>query len=393
MDIGDRRYRVSHPWITFRADLRPAPHTLWVALGEVRSKIEHIKGAPLRPDVARELYRLFLVKGVRATTAIEGNTLSEEQVRRRLDGELKLPPSQEYLGQEIDNIEKAIQYIAEDLMQNAPKPLTVEMIKHFNRLVLTGLALADGVVPGEIRTHSVGVGSYLAAPAEDCSFLLESLVEWLNGDDFETGTSDVDMKMILVIIKAVIAHLYLAWIHPFGDGNGRTSRLLEFQIIVAAGAPFPVAHLLSNHYNVTRSEYYRQLEATSKSGGNIVPFLGYAVQGFLDGLRDQISHIQQQQIETTLQQLIHEKLAHSHGPTTHRRRLLMLALLAARGPIPRSNLRSMTPQLAEAYAGKTGKTLTRDLNALQEIGLVARSSSGWRAKTEIVQTFLPARVE
>lgn len=54
------------------------------------------------------------------------------------------------------------------------------------------------------------------------------------------------------IFKAVVAHLYLAWIHPVGDGNGRTARLVEFQILLSSGVPSPAAHLLSNHYNQTR---------------------------------------------------------------------------------------------------------------------------------------------
>jgi Fic family protein len=93
----------------------------------------------------------------------------------------------------------------------------------------------------------------------------------------------------------VVAHLCLAWIHPFGDGNGRTARLVEFQILLGAGVPTPAAHLLSNHYNQTRTEYYRQLDRASKSGGEIVPFIEYAARGFVDGLREQLHKIRDQQ--------------------------------------------------------------------------------------------------
>lgn len=365
---------------------------MWVTLGEVGSKVEHIEGAPLRPDVAKELFKLFLVKGVRATTAIEGNTLTEEQVAKRLEGKLDLPPSQEYLGQEVDNILEAVRLIAQDLLDSGSRPLTSDMIKEYNQLVLKDLALDEGIEPGVLRTHSVGVGRYLAAPAEDCDYLLGRLVDWLNSSDFEAPEPQPDMRFIYVTIKAVLAHLYLAWIHPFGDGNGRTSRLLEFRIIVASGAPVPVAHLLSNHYNMTRSEYYRQLDATSRSGGDIVPFLCYAVQGFLDGLRDQIGLIQRQQIETTWNQLVHEIFRNQQGSTTHRRRLVVLTLGLQREPIPRAKLRTMSPELAEAYAGKTEKTLTRDLNALTKLGLIGRSGPGWVANIDLVQAFLPTKV-
>jgi hypothetical protein len=64
---------------------------------------------------------------------------------------------------------------------------------------------------------------------------------------------------------------------------------------MSASIPSPAAHLLSNHYNLTRQEYYRQLDRASQSGGEILPFLGYALEGFVDGLRSQLSLIRVQQ--------------------------------------------------------------------------------------------------
>src|SRR5256885_1717048 len=97
-----RRYEPSHPWISFRiGDLSRAPADLWALLGEARSKIEHLAGVPLLPATAEQLHQVYLAKGALATTAIEGNTLSEEQVLNHLQGKLNLPPSQSYLAQEV----------------------------------------------------------------------------------------------------------------------------------------------------------------------------------------------------------------------------------------------------------------------------------------------------
>ena len=73
-----RTYETTHPWLTFQLDLRKARPQLWMMLGEAQSKCEHIARVPLRPQIAQELHQVYLVKGVLATTAIEGNTLSEE---------------------------------------------------------------------------------------------------------------------------------------------------------------------------------------------------------------------------------------------------------------------------------------------------------------------------
>jgi hypothetical protein len=151
-------YDQTHPWISFRFDFSPATPQLWLLLGEAQSKCEHIAGVPLRPNVAKELHQLYLAKGVLATTAIEGNTLSEEQVLKHIQGQLKLPPSQSYLAQEIDNIIEACNAITK-----VPRPeemgISALQIKAFNFLILKDLQLEEGVVPGEYRTRSVLIGS------------------------------------------------------------------------------------------------------------------------------------------------------------------------------------------------------------------------------------------
>jgi hypothetical protein len=73
-----RTFERTHPWISFRIDLRQARPQLWMLLGEASSKCEHIAGVPLRPATAEQLHLLYLAKGAAATTAIEGNSLTEK---------------------------------------------------------------------------------------------------------------------------------------------------------------------------------------------------------------------------------------------------------------------------------------------------------------------------
>ena len=88
-----RTFEQTHPWLSFRLDLRQADWNLWMELGEAASKGEHLAGVPLQPAVAKRLHEIFLAKGAAATTAIEGNTVSEAQVLEHIRGTLKLPPS------------------------------------------------------------------------------------------------------------------------------------------------------------------------------------------------------------------------------------------------------------------------------------------------------------
>jgi Fic family protein len=357
-------------------------------LGEASSKCEHIAGVPLRPSVAQELHQLYLAKGVLGTTAIEGNTLTEDQVRQILDGTLKLPPSKEYLQQEIENVLRACNQIGALLAASQPVPLTVAKLKEFNATVLDKLKVEPEVIPGQIRTHSVGVLRYRGAPAEDCEYLLQRLCDWLNGEDFNAPSSDT---VVYAIIKAVLAHLYLAWIHPFGDGNGRTARLVEFQLLITAGVPSPAAHLMSNHYNHTRTEYYRQLDYASKSGGDILPFMEYAVQGLVDGLRGQLELVREQQWDVTWRNYVHETFRDKTKAADIRQRHLALDLSAIATPVPLAKITETTPRLAKTYATKSPKTLQRDLAELEKLGIVERTAEGIRAKREIILAFLPLR--
>src|SRR5207245_11413308 len=97
----------------------------------------------------------------------------------------------------------------------------------------------------------------------------------------------------MAILKAIIGHLYIEWIHAFGDGNGRTGRLLEVQILLFSGVSAPACQLLSNHYNQTRKTYLAQLRAASESGGNITPFIDYDSKCFPAGLTYQLAYIRQ----------------------------------------------------------------------------------------------------
>ena len=105
-----RTYHKTHPWMNFQLDLRRVDYTLWFQLGEVQAKCEQVAGIPLLPDVEAHLLEVFLAKGASATTAIEGNTLSEEEALELIKGELVLPRSKEFLGQEIWNIVDAVSY-------------------------------------------------------------------------------------------------------------------------------------------------------------------------------------------------------------------------------------------------------------------------------------------
>jgi len=381
----------THPWINFSQEVKSDDPLLWLKLGEVASKCEHLSGVALTPEFAKELLTIFLAKGVMATTAIEGNTLTEDQVRKQVRGELNLPPSQKYLQQEIKNI---IDLCNEEFNRRKAidGDLSPNKMKSYNQQILSDLELEKEVIPGEFRMHSVLVGNvYRGAPAKEVPYLIDRLCEWLNSDSFKA--TDPDLEIPYALIKAIFAHIYIAWIHPFGDGNGRTARIVEFHILYAAGVPLPASHLLSDHYNKTRAQYYRELDKSSKSGGELMPFIRYAAQGMLDGIRDQISGVREHQMEIAWRHFVHEKFRvnEKKASKAQKRQRDLVLEISNKDWVKKSEIEDLSVELRRAYAEAGDRMLQRDLNAIQELGLIIRRAGKVRVTKEIMQSFLPAK--
>ena len=221
--------------------------------------------------------------------------------------------------------------------------LDCDKIKSFNEMVLRDLEVEPDVVPGVFRDHDVGVGLYKAVPWEDAEYLLNRLCEWLE-EAFVPPEDRPDLNTMFAVVKAIVAHLYFEWIHPFGNGNGRTGSLIEFHILVSAGVPFPAAHLLSNHYSLTRTKYYLELHKASPGGGDPLSFVRYAVEGLVDGLREQIKTVQGDQLEVMWVNHVHEQIPGSLA-TSHRRRELVLEL-SKHESVPRNVMMELTGEHA-----------------------------------------------
>jgi len=382
-------YSRTHPWLTFQADLRDLPARTWVQLGECAAKCDQISSVPLKPSTTEELHQIYLAKGIQATTAIEGNTLTEEEVRKIIEDKFQAPPSKKYLEQEIKNIIKACNQIAGHVRDNIQSFITPEKIREYNFIVLENLSVSENVQPGKFRDHSVSVGRYLGPNPREIPDLVGKLCDWLNGEEFEAVKGH--NPIVFAIVKAIITHLYIAWIHPFADGNGRTARLIEFKILAQSGVPLPAAHLLSNHYNATRSEYYNQLDKTSKAGGRITDFIAYAVQGYLDGLNEQLGKILDQQIQITLENYIHDQFRDKPGETWRRRRHLALDLAAINGAVGKDDIPLVSKRINEAYRGKNARAISRDLSILLDMGLVEFEENKYRIDKKPILAFMPIR--
>jgi len=186
------------------------------------------------------------------TVGIEGNTLSLAQTRAILETRLAVLGKSILEHNEILGMESALKYINNTLIDKYGD-ITVQDILEIHRRVIGNV---DPVEAGMFRRTQVFVGSHQPPPPSLLSMLMTKFVSWLNTN---AGLHPVR--------QAALAHYKLVFIHPFLDGNGRTSRLLMNLVLMRAGFP-PVIIRRSD-----REVYYRHLQTANE--GDVRPFIRF----------------------------------------------------------------------------------------------------------------------
>ena len=120
-----RTYLSTHPWLTFRVEWQKLDSHFWLRLGEAQASCLRIAEVPLQPDLAEHLLLVVTSKGAMATAAIEGNTLSEEEVREVIEGSLKASPSRDDQRQEIANVLKVFNTVKDNLLAGSDENLVI----------------------------------------------------------------------------------------------------------------------------------------------------------------------------------------------------------------------------------------------------------------------------
>jgi Fic family protein len=359
-------------------------------IGKCDAIVNAICRIPLQPENRTQLLQVSLVKGAQATTAIEGNTLTESEVQQVAAGE-SLAKSKEYQEREVKNILDAMNKILSEVAVDGRGALiSPGLILEFHRGVGRELGERFDAIPGQFRTDPRVVGPYQCPRAEDVLELVGRLCEWLPRE-FHFATNQ--QTFMQAVVQAIVSHVYLEWIHPFGDGNGRTGRLLEFYILLRAGNPDIASHILSNFYNSTRPEYYRQLQQASKTR-DLTAFLRYAVQGYHDGLVAVMDAIAESNVRIAWRHLVYTRFAERpHLKTTvhKRRRDLALAIPPQVNGLTASEMMLLTPDLARDYAALSEQTFMRDVKELIDMEIVVQEKDRYKLNLEILGPYMARR--
>lgn len=383
MDAGRDKY----PHLQFRKHWEVTPEAAY-ELGQCHAIVLAISNTPILPEYYQRLMLLSLSKGAQATTAIEGNTLTDEEVDKVARGQ-SLPPSKEYQEKEVKNILEAYSAIlALAVGDGIDHRITPRLLLQFHEMIGKDLGKHFDAVPGRFRTDPRTVGPYRCPDYNHVPQLVQFLCEWLPSE-FHYGEGQTFAE---AVVQAIVTHVYIEWIHPFGDGNGRAGRLVEFYILLRARNPDIGSHILSNFYNETRSEYYQQLQ-DAHTKRDLTDFIEYAVQGLRDGLLRTLETIQQSQFEITWIKLIYDRFAEKKYVKRNvfrRQRKLALSFPVDR-PITLAEVPLINPEIAREYANLSERTIKRDIDVLIELGIVVDAQGKFLANTSAMRAQVAQR--
>ena len=193
-----------------------------------------------------QLRRQNKIKTIQASLAIEGNSLSTEQITAMIDNKSVIGPAKDIL--EVSNAIKVYEEV------HNLNPYEISSFLHAHKLLMEGLIER----PGKFRTGAVGIFkdtqiAHLAPPAERLPFLMKQLFTYLKEDDAP------------MLIKSCVIHYEIEFIHPFIDGNGRMGRLWQ---TLALMQEYPIFEYLPFETIIKERQqtYYRVLGICDKQG-------------------------------------------------------------------------------------------------------------------------------
>jgi Fic family protein len=177
--------------------------------------------------------------------------------------------------------------------------------------------------------------------------MMETLVEWLN--------SETEIHPILM---SGISQFQLLHVHPFRDGNGRTSRLLSTLCLYRAGYDFKRLFTISEYYDRDRAVFYKAIQDVREQNMDMTGWLEY----FIEGLATQMQEMVERGKEIIRLDMV------TRDYDLSKRQAIALGYVLEHGV--------MTIQNYEQLCSETNRrTLQRDLKGMVDKGLMVLEGS------------------
>lgn len=328
--------------------------TITNAITAALTAIERARGfldaAKLSEEWIERMSQRALLLEAHHTTHIEGTELTLDEAARLWAGEAVEGADRDDV-RELLNYRGAFHLVAEYL--GSGEPITEALIREIHQRLVKGVR-GGAAQPGRYRTIQNYVANsrtreiiYTPPPPEQVPPLMAELGDWLR--------AETDIHPVLV---AGIAQFQLVHIHPFVDGNGRTSRLLSTLCLYRSGYDFKRLFTLSEFYDRDRSAFYAAIQGVRERGMDLTGWIEY----FVVGLTTQMGEVKQRG-ELVIRR---DVIARENG--LNERQALAVEALLERGQLGIEDFAALVP-------GVHRRTLQRDLQGLVERGVAVATGA------------------
>ena len=242
------------------------PYTITPAILDLAIQIGEALGRAEASAVGEDLHlrRINRIRSIRGSLAIEGNTLTEDEITTLLDGRPVIAPPREI--REVRNAFDAYHVFPEW------DPTSEADLLRAHEILMSGLLDAPGRYRrGNVAVAGAGEVHHIGPPADRVPHLMGDLLSWVGETDEHP------------LITSSIFHYEFEFIHPFEDGNGRMGRLWQTLILTRWNPLFAWVPVESLIY-ARQSEYYEAIRASSAEGES-TPFITYMLEAILEALR------------------------------------------------------------------------------------------------------------
>jgi hypothetical protein len=271
-----------------------------------------------------------------------------------------------------------MRYVARLLGRDPDCALDENLIRTFHKITTQKIDYPNNT-PGRYRDFPVSAGDYI--PPRDGSEvqrLMGEFVSWFNEGPPRAWNP---------VIRAIVAHFYVVSIHPFGEGNGRTSRAVESFLLYQAGINARGFYSLANYYYKHREEYVWHLNhARFETNGDLTPLVLFALKGLASELeevhREVLLEVREIAFRDYLRDQLSDRLATEAGD-----RVLNFVIALGTQSVSVKAIRRGEHPLSRFYIHLTSKTLSRDLNYLAHRQLVTIENGKVRANLDTMGRF------
>lgn len=255
-------------------DLKLVEPSFGSPLTDLIIDLDHLRKKRLdgstHPKVFFQLKHIFHTLESIGSARIEGNnTTIAEFIETKLDDSYTVSSGIK----EIQNIEKAMAFIEENVKEY---PINSLFISEMHKMIVDGLSPDEegDKTAGEYRRHNVKITKSDHNPPDWIKIdeYMKELVDFINHKD----SPKYDL------LKVAIAHHRFVWIHPFGNGNGRTVRLFTYAMLIKLGFNVGTGRILNPTavFCGNRNEYYKQLsKADTGTDKSILGWCEYVMAG------------------------------------------------------------------------------------------------------------------